>query len=210
MTPESKRISPETLDHKLSSRCPTRQAFRILRRHASRRILQFGSGTCPEFPFVSEPEKSKDSDWCDTHYQQAEDHLSKCESLSILWSSNPLLFQSMPPLINSDYFKLNALERMRFALWNYRSERKFGDLKFEKTIIVEIPNKKWENDLIRIATWLLHSEHFRMLPLEEKMAIFKKIWMRWRKFEKWLISVDTFGHKVYKENVSGSKAFWAF
>ncbi|PIC29980.1 hypothetical protein B9Z55_021376 [Caenorhabditis nigoni] len=33
------------------------------------------------------------------------------------------------------------------------------------------------------------------------MAIFKKIWMRWRKFEKWLISVDTFGHKVYKENV---------
>lgn len=107
----------------------------------------------------------------------------------------------MPPLINDDYFKMNTLERMKFALWNYRSERKFGDLKFEKHIIVEIPNKKWENDLIRIANWLLHSEHFRMLPLEEKMMIFKKIWARWRKFEKWLISVDTFGHKVYKENV---------
>ncbi|CAI2354161.1 unnamed protein product [Caenorhabditis sp. 36 PRJEB53466] len=99
-----------------------------------------------------------------------------------------ILASSMPPLINADYFKLNTLERMRFALWNYRSERKFR-------------TKKWENDLVRIANWLLHSEHFRCLPLEEKMAIFKKIWMRWRKFEKWLISVDTFGHKVYKENV---------
>ncbi|EFO95424.1 hypothetical protein GCK72_019882 [Caenorhabditis remanei] len=112
-----------------------------------------------------------------------------------------VLASSMPPLINGEYFKMNTLERMKFALWNYRSERKFGDLKFEKQIIVEIPNKKWECDLIRIANWLLHSEHFRLLGLEEKMAIFKKIWMRWRKFEKWLISVDTFGHKVYKENV---------
>lgn len=112
-----------------------------------------------------------------------------------------VLASSMPPLVNNDYFNMNTLERMKFALWNYRSERKFGDLKFEKQIVVEIPNKKWEQDLIRIANWLLHSEHFRMLPLEEKMAIFKKIWMRWRKFEKWLISVDTFGHKVYKENV---------
>uniref|UniRef100_A0A8R1HPE1 Nuclear receptor domain-containing protein n=1 Tax=Caenorhabditis japonica TaxID=281687 RepID=A0A8R1HPE1_CAEJA len=112
-----------------------------------------------------------------------------------------VLASSLPPLINSDYFKMNTLERMQFALWNYRSERKFGDLKFEKVLVVEIPNKKWETDLLRIATWLLHSEHFRMLPLEEKMAIFKKIWMRWRKFEKWLISVDTFGRKVYKDNV---------
>uniref|UniRef100_A0A8R1I1Y4 NR LBD domain-containing protein n=1 Tax=Caenorhabditis japonica TaxID=281687 RepID=A0A8R1I1Y4_CAEJA len=112
-----------------------------------------------------------------------------------------VLASSMPPLINSDYFKMNTLERMQFALWNDLSKRKFRDIKFEKVIVVEIPNKKWENDLLRIATWLLHSEHFRMLPLEEKMAIFKKVWMRWRKFEKWLISVDTFGQKVYKENV---------
>ncbi|CAB3398110.1 unnamed protein product [Caenorhabditis bovis] len=112
-----------------------------------------------------------------------------------------ILSSSTPFKLSSEYFEMNSLEKMQFALWTYRAERKFSDLKFERVIQAEVPDKKWENELVRVALWLLHSESFRKLNIEEKMTIFKKVWARWRKFEKWMISVDTFGKRVYEDRL---------
>ncbi|CAI5452525.1 unnamed protein product [Caenorhabditis angaria] len=112
-----------------------------------------------------------------------------------------LASSSVPPILHPDYFGMDVLHRMQFALWNYRAHRKYGDLKFERSIVFELPNKKWEKELVRVADWMCHSDQYRALSLEQKMLIFRKVYVRWRKFEKWLISVDTFGARVHKDRV---------
>lgn len=52
------------------------------------------------------------------------------------------------------------------------------------------------------AEFMMHSEEFRELSLEEKFSIFKLVWQVSQRFEKLTMSLEIFGKRAIEEKVS--------
>ncbi|CAO4382466.1 unnamed protein product [Caenorhabditis nigoni] len=117
----------------------------------------------------------------------------------IIRRSREILEEFHPPS-TSEFQSLNALQKMTFSLEKFRKAQKM------KTKIMDFMTfddyfMHWEEWMTRAAEWLMHSEHFYVLPNHEKLQFFKIVWAVWRRFERNSMSAKVFGQKCLDEKL---------
>lgn len=93
--------------------------------------------------------------------------------------------------------KLNCLERLEFALREWRSkQKKEEDMEVISQLTIHEMFTMCEDQMLVIATWLSHCPFFQKLEPAERYRMFKVVWNVWRRFERVEMSVQMFGRKT--------------
>ncbi|EGT51405.1 hypothetical protein CAEBREN_32262 [Caenorhabditis brenneri] len=95
---------------------------------------------------------------------------------------------------------LNALQRMTASLKKLRSTQNFNP-KFEEFLNFDDYFTHWEELMTRTAEWLMHSNQFLELPVQERISFFKIVWAVWRRFERHSYSAVVFGQRCIDEKL---------
>ncbi|CAL2047652.1 unnamed protein product [Caenorhabditis brenneri] len=95
---------------------------------------------------------------------------------------------------------LNPLQRMVHSLQKIRSKQSWNPEFFTNIKFYEMFSW-WEVQMRDTATWLMHSDEFRKLPVHERIAIFKTVWAVWRRFERYTMTAEIFGQRCYDEKI---------
>ncbi|CAL2047560.1 unnamed protein product [Caenorhabditis brenneri] len=117
----------------------------------------------------------------------------------IIRRSRTILEEFHPPS-TSRFQSLNALQRMTYSLKKLRSGQNFNP-KFEEFMTFDDYFSHWEEFMTRCAEWLMHSNQFLELPVQERLQIFKIVWAVFRRFERSSMSARVFGQRCLDEKI---------
>lgn len=93
--------------------------------------------------------------------------------------------------------KMNNLERLDFALREWRAkQKKEEDMEMISNLTIHEMFKMCEDQMLVIAAWLAHCPYFHKLEPLERYRMFKVVWNVWRRFERVEMSVQMFGRKT--------------
>ncbi|EGT56923.1 hypothetical protein CAEBREN_31351 [Caenorhabditis brenneri] len=93
--------------------------------------------------------------------------------------------------------KMNNLERLDFALREWRAkQKKEEDMEMISNLTIHEMFKMCEDQMLIIAAWLAHCPYFQKLESSERYRMFKVVWNVWRRFERVEMSVQMFGRKT--------------
>ncbi|EGT30987.1 CBN-NHR-178 protein [Caenorhabditis brenneri] len=93
--------------------------------------------------------------------------------------------------------KMNNLERLDFALREWRAkQKKEEEMEMISNLTIHEMFKMCEDQMLIIAAWLAHCPYFQKLESSERYRMFKVVWNVWRRFERVEMSVQMFGRKT--------------
>ncbi|CCD67867.1 Nuclear Hormone Receptor family [Caenorhabditis elegans] len=105
------------------------------------------------------------------------------------------------PVDDPVYQSTSTLGKMDWALRRHRKNKKMQNFRIINTIRLDQLVDMWGMEMTKQAEFMMHSEEFRELSLEEKFSIFKLVWQVSQRFEKLTMSLEIFGKRAIEEKI---------